>query len=78
MLNNYPRTNCQRFVIWVTDEEHNDNDVRCERGYYERRKDTYVYVPGRLCDWVSTYEKLIDTVESNTRSTNVSVLDMLL
>ena len=64
-------------MIWVTDEEHGDNDVRCEPGRYERRRrgDNYeiVYVPGRLCDYVSTYENLISTVEANTRNTNVSV-----
>ena len=74
MLNAYPRTDCQQFVIWVTDEEHNDNDVRCEPGHYERQgRDSYVYVPGRLCDWVATYERLISTVEANTRNTNVSM-----
>ena len=74
MLNAHPRTDCQQFVIWVTDEEHKDNDVRCKPGYYGRQG----YVPGRLCDWVSTYERLISIVEANTRSRNVSVLDMLL
>ena len=69
MLGAYPRTGCQQFVIWVTDEEHNDHDVRCERGHYEGQS----YVPGRLCDWVGAYERLISTVEDNTRNTNVSM-----
>ena len=73
MLGTLPRTNCQQFVIWVTDEEHGDNDVRCEPGHYERQGDAYVYVPGRLCDWVNTYENLISTVEANTRNRAVSV-----
>ena len=59
-------------MIWVTDEEHGDNDVRCEPGHYVRTEDGDEYVPGRLCDWVSTYERLIDTVEANTRNTDVS------
>ena len=74
MLGAFPRTGCQQFVIWVTDEEHGDNDVRCEPGHYERRgRNNRVYVPGRLCDYVSTYERLIGIVEDNTRNTNVSV-----
>ena len=74
MLGAFPRTGCQQFVIWVTDEEHGDNDVRCEPGRYESDSEGNTnYVPGRLCDWVSTYERLINTVEANTRNTNVSV-----
>ena len=73
MLAANPRTNCQQFVIWVSDEEHGDNDVRCEPGHYEYDGENYYYVPGRLCDWVDTYENLIGIVEANTRNTNVSV-----
>jgi len=54
-------------VIWVTDEEHGDGDVRCEPGRYIHTDDGTEYVPGRLCDWVSDYENLIDVVERNSR-----------
>ena len=71
------KTGCQQFVMWVTDEGHQDNDVRCEPGRYERRQDAnndeyYVYIPGDLCNFVSNYENLIRIVQSNIR-TNVSI-----
>ena len=78
MLATNPRTNCQQFVIWVTDEEHGDNDVRCGPGHYERQgRNRYVYVPGPLCDFSSMYETLIGIVEANTRNTDVSVYNSI-
>lgn len=71
MLQSSPKTGCQQFVIWVTDEAHGDNDVRCEPGYYVQTDDGTEYVPGRLCDFVSTYETLIGIVQANTRNNDV-------
>lgn len=71
MLQSSPKTGCQQFVIWVTDEQHADNDVRCEPGHYVQTDDGSEYVPGRLCDFVSTYERVLSTVQSNTRISNV-------
>ena len=73
MLQSSPKTGCQQFVIWVTDEAHGDNDVRCEPGYYVQTDDGTEYVPGRLCDFVSTYETLIGIVQANTRNNDVSI-----
>ena len=68
MLRSSPQTGCQQFVIWVTDEEHGDHDVRCEPGHYVRTDDGDEYVPGRLCTFVPTYEDLIVSVQRNSQA----------
>ena len=76
MLRSSPKTGCQQFVIWVTDEGHGDNDVRCEPGHYVETDDGTEYVPGRLCDFVPTYERLIGIVRSNTGGSGVSTCNV--
>ena len=62
MLGSTPRTNCQQFVLWVTDEGREDDDVRCAPGRYVQTDDGTEYVPGPICRWTDEYEGLLRIV----------------
>ena len=62
MLCSNPRTNCQQFVLWVTDEGRTDDDVRCGPGRYQQVHDSTVYHPGPICRWTRAYESTLSTV----------------
>lgn len=45
------RSDCQQFVIFITDGKDKDPDVRCGSGYYSCNKNSCHWVPPPICRW---------------------------